>query len=270
MVESRVPIITLTTDFGNTDHYVASIKGAILSAMTSVQIVDVTHDVPPHDIAAAAQIVKDVFPAFPPRTVHVVVVDPGVGTARRPVIVSSDNQYFVGPDNGVFTLIYESEQFTGAVHVTATHYMTPDPSATFHGRDVFAPVAAQLARGLGMENFGDPIEDAVRVDLPKPRVTPEGMVKATVIQIDRFGNVITNLSRASLDALMTKLGRTGLRGGVGGTAITETRATYADGSSGSPFFLFNSSSRLEIAAHEARACDMLSLKRGDSVDVHIV
>ena len=270
MPEARVPIITLTTDFGTADHYVASIRGAILSVSTQVQIVDISHEVPAHDVTYAAHLVRDAAAAFPLRTVHLVVVDPGVGTARRPIIAAANNQFFVGPDNGVFSLIYESEDFTGAVHITATHYMGPDPSPTFHGRDIFAPVAAQLARGLGMENFGDPIEDAVRIETLKPRVTAEGLVKAAVLHIDRFGNVITNLSRVSLDALMQKFGRSQLRGGVGAAAITEMRTTYGEGPAGAPFFLFNSTGQLEIASHETRACDILGLKAGDSVDIHLV
>jgi len=271
MPEARIPIITLTTDFGIADHYAASLRGAILSATPGVQIVDITHEIPPHDIVSAAHTIRNASAAFPPRTVHLVVVDPGVGTARRPVIVSADNQYFVGPDNGVFTLIYESENFSGVVHVTATHYFrTQEPSPTFHGRDVFAPVAAQLARGVGMENFGDPIEDAVRIDLPKPKVTQEGHVHATVIHVDRFGNCVTNLSRAALDALMQRLGKSQLRGGVAGSAVTELRTTYAEGPGGVPFFLFNSSNYLEIASHEARAADMLGLKTGDALDIHLV
>lgn len=270
MAETRMPIITLTTDFGLTDHYVASIKGAILEATTQVQIVDITHDIPPHDILAAAQVIRDVARSFPPRTVHLVVVDPGVGTARRPIIASAENQYFLGPDNGVFSLIFESSDFSGAVHVTATHYMKPDPSPTFHGRDIFAPVAAQLARGLGMENFGEAIEDAVRIEPPRPKVTAEGLIRATVLRIDRFGNVITNLSRASIDALLQKFGKSQLRGGVGAAAIAEMRNTYAEGPGGTAFFLFNSTGQLEIAAHEARASDLLKLKAGDALDIHLV
>jgi S-adenosylmethionine hydrolase len=270
MPDTRVPIITLTTDFGNADHYVASIKGAVLSVSTQVHIVDVSHEVPPHDIAYAAQLVREASKVFPPRTVHIVVVDPGVGTARRPIIAAAENQIFVGPDNGVFSLIYESDDFNGAVHITATHYMRPDPSPTFHGRDIFAPVAAQLARGLGMENFGEAIEDAVRVEMPKPRVTGEGLVKATALHVDRFGNVVTNLTRGSLQALMDKLGRSNLKGGVGAAAISGLRTTYAEGLPGAPFFLFNSTGRLEIAVNQARASDILGLKAGDAVDIHIV
>jgi len=268
--ETRVPIITLTTDFGLTDHYVASIKGAILSVSTQIQIVDISHDVPPHDIAYAARLVREASTAFPVRSIHLVVVDPGVGTARRPIIAAAENQMYVGPDNGVFSLIYESDDFNGAVHITATHYMRSNPSPTFQARDIFAPVAAQLARGLGMENFGEPIEDAVRIEMPKPRVTGEGVVKATVLHIDRFGNVITNLTLGSLQALMEKLGKSNLRGGVGATAITGLRTTYAEGPAGAPFFLYNSTGHLEIAANQARASEILGLKSGDAVDVHIV
>ena len=270
MAEQRVPIITLTTDFGTRDHYVSSLKAAILSVTTQVQIVDVTHEVPAHDIGAAAYMIRSAYAAFPPRTTHLVVVDPGVGTSRRPIILSADNHYFVGPDNGVFTLIYESDVPARVFQITAEHYMSPSPSPTFHGRDIFAPVAAHVSRGLGIENFGDPVEDPVKIDLPRPKVTQEGLVRATVIFVDRFGNVVTNVTRTALEALMQKLGRTQIRGGVGGAAITETRATYAEGPGGTPFFLFNSSDYLEVAAHEARASDLLGLKPGDTVEIHLV
>src|SRR5262245_9074762 len=144
MAEPRLPIITLTTDFGTADSCVAEMKGVILSQTTNVQIVDATHEIPAHDITAAAYFVRAISAVYPPRTVHLVVVDPGVGTERRPIAVSSANQLFVGPDNGVFTLLYEPDVFSKAVHITAEHYyLRTEPSPTFHGRDVFAPVAAQ-------------------------------------------------------------------------------------------------------------------------------
>lgn len=270
MPEQRIPIITLTTDFGSADHYVSSIKAAILSVTTNVHLVDVTHDVPAHDVVAGGFTLRAAYPAFPPRTIHLVVVDPGVGTERRPIIVSADNHYFVGPDNGIFSGLYESDPAARIIHITAAHYLRENPSPTFHGRDVFSPVAAQMSRGLGMENFGDFIEDPVRVDLPRPKVTPEGHLKATVILIDRFGNAVTNVTRGALEALMQKLGRSRIHGGTPRAAVTELRRTYADGPSGSVFFLFNSSDHLEIAASQGRASDLLGLKPGDAVEVNLV
>jgi S-adenosylmethionine hydrolase len=267
--ETRVPIITLTTDFGAADAYVASMKGAILAVTTQVQIVDITHEVPPHDVAAAAYLLRPATAAFPQRSIHLVVVDPGVGTARRPLVVAAENQYYVGPDNGVFSLLYEADPAARVIHITASHYISESPSPTFHGRDVFAPVAAHVARGLDISNLGDPVEDPVKIDLPRPKVTQEGTIRATVIHVDRFGNVITNVTRAALEALMQKLGKSQVRGGGAQSAVAGMRTTYADGPPGVPFFLYNSSNLLEIAAHQARASDLLKLKAGDGVEVSL-
>lgn len=270
MAETRTPIITLTTDFGTADPYVASIKAAIYEVTTQVHIVDITHDVPPHDIAGAAYQIRAAAPLFPARTVHIVVVDPGVGSERRPIVVSSSLQYFVGPDNGVFSLIYEGDPTARTHHITATHYFRAKPSATFHGRDVFAPIAGQIIRGIAVENFGEPVEDPVRIELPKPKITAEGRVRATVIYVDRFGNVITNLTRAALDALMERLGRKQVRGAGAAASVVEMRRAYAEGPAGTPFFLFNSNNDLEIAVREARAADVLGLKLGDAVEIHLI
>jgi S-adenosylmethionine hydrolase len=267
--ETRVPIITLTTDFGISDHYVSQIKGVILSQISQVNLVDVSHDIPAHDIVSAAFTIRATCHVFPPRTVHLVVVDPGVGTERRPIAVASSNHYFVGPDNGVFTLVYESDPNCRVYHITADHYFRENPSPTFHGRDIFAPVAGQLARGIGVENFGDPIEDPVKIDLPRPKVTGEGRVSATIIQVDRFGNLVTNVTQSALNALLQKTGKSRVKGSGNLAAVTETRKTYGEGAAGTPFFLFNSNNHLEIASRDARASEILQIEAGDRVEVDL-
>ena len=269
MPDPRRPVLTLTTDFGTADHYAAQIKGAILEVSTEFCIVDITHEVPAHDIVSGAFTIRAAAPAFPTRTVHIVVVDPGVGTSRRPVIVSALEHYFVGPDNGVFTLLYEADPAHRVYEISATHYLRETTSPTFHGRDIFAPAAAHLAKGIGIENFGEPVEDAVKVDLPRPKVAADGRVRANVIQVDRFGNVITNVTRAAFDALLKKTGRSGLKGAGAATAVTGMRNTYAEGGPGTPFFLFNSSNSLEIAMLQGRAADALGLKAGDTVEMEL-
>ncbi len=270
MPEPRWPVLTLTTDFGTADHYAAQIKGAILQVSTQIVVVDITHEIPPRDIAAAAFTIRNAIMAFPTRSVHVVVVDPGVGTARRPIVVSSLEHYFVGPDNGVFTLLYEADPASKVYHITASHYFREDASPTFHGRDVFAPAAAHLARGIGIENFGDLVEDPVKIDVPRPKVTAEGRVRASVIHVDRFGNLITNVTRGALEGLLRKTGKSGLRGAGAAASVTETRTTYAEGPPGPPFFLFNSANHLEIAARESNAAAALGLKPGDVVEMDLV
>jgi len=264
-----MPIITLTTDFGTADHYVSSVKAAILSVTSHVQIVDVTHEVPAHDLISAGFIVKDAYRAFPPRTVHIVVVDPGVGMARKPIVVASDNHYFVGPDNGVFSQVYDLDPTFKVHEITATHYMRENPSPTFHGRDIFAPSAAQLARGIELENFGDQVTDPVKIEIPRPKVTAEGQIRATVIRVDRFGNLVTNVTQSALANLMQKLSKPNVRGAGKAASASELHATYGEAPEGGACLLYNSAGYLEIAANKARASEALGLKAGDPLELEL-
>lgn len=270
MPEIRLPVITLTTDFGSTDHYVGAVKAAILSVSTTVVIVDITHEIPRHDIIEAGWVLRNAFTTFPNRTVHVAVADPGVGTQRRPIVVSAQNHIFVGPDNGIFSFLYDTDQPARVHTITATHYMREKVSDTFHARDIFGPVAAHLARGADPANFGEPIEDFVRLEMPRPTVTPEGLVRAAVAHIDRFGNVILNVTRASAEALMARTGAAGMAATVNGVHVTHLCKTYGDGPEKTPFALFNSSDFFEIACNQGRAVDLLKVKRGDQVDLRLV
>jgi len=151
-----LPVITLLTDFGTADYFVGAVKGAILSVNPQAVIADITHEIPPQDVEAAAFTLLAAYPTFPPQTIHVAVVDPGVGSERRPIVVKAGTQFFVGPDNGIFTYIYDREPSHRVVHVTSDRYFRSSVSATFHGRDVFAPVAAHLARGVALGSSGPP------------------------------------------------------------------------------------------------------------------
>ena len=270
MAETRLPIITLTTDFGAADHYVGAVKAAILSVSTSIAIVDITHEVSQHDIMEAGWILSNAFAVFPPRTIHVAVADPGVGTARRPIVVSARNHIFVGPDNGIFSFLYDSDPPAKVHAITATHYMRPQVSDTFHARDIFGPVAAHLARGADAANVGELIEDFVQLDLPRPTVTPEALVRAAVAHVDRFGNVILNVTRAAVEALMTRTGASAVVVMLNGVRVTHLCRTYGEGPEQTPFLLFNSSDLLEIACNQARAVDLLRVRRGDPVDLTLV
>lgn len=188
------PIITLTTDFGYKDPFVGIMKGVILSINPFVNIVDITHGISPQNILEAAIMIEMSFKSFPYKTIHVVVVDPGVGSARRPILVITDHYYFVGPDNGVFSLIYRLKNETfSVIHITSEHYFMPEISSTFHGRDIFAPVAAWLSRGIEYSKFGDPINDYVCIHFPEPVVLNENTAEGEVIYIDCFGNAVTNI-----------------------------------------------------------------------------
>jgi S-adenosylmethionine hydrolase len=192
------PIITLTTDFGTNDHLVGSMKGVILNINPAARIVDINHHVAPFDILDGALAIANAYKYFPPRTIHVVVVDPGVGTERRPILVSGEKQYFVAPDNGVLSMIFEREPCT-VRHITAEHYFLNPVSPTFHGRDVFSPTAAWLAKAFQTEAFGEEITDYVKFTMPKAK--PAGQaIKGVVLRVDAFGNLMTNLTTEDVPA----------------------------------------------------------------------
>jgi S-adenosyl-L-methionine hydrolase (adenosine-forming) len=268
-------IVTLLTDFGTADYFVGAMKGAVLSLNPAAQVVDLTHEVPAHDVAAGAFTLAAAFETFPAGTVHVAVVDPGVGSMRRAVVVEGGGQFFVGPDNGIFGLVYERLGDFRVYHVTNQSYFRPQPSQTFHGRDVFAPVAGALSKGIAPAAFGPHIEDFVRLALAHPLRLPDGTLDAAVIQIDRFGNCVTNISPRDL----TDGERAGAaRFLVGGREIGRVRRFYAeceiaeDGSSeaagaGEPFVIWGSAGLLEISVNRDSAARVLGVGRGARVVV---
>jgi S-adenosylmethionine hydrolase len=197
------PIITLTTDFGSRDPFVGIMKGIILSINPLADIVDITHDISPQNIVEAAFAIEMSFASFPSKTIHVVVVDPGVGSARRPILAITDHHYFVGPDNGVFSQIYTLSETLTVIHITAEHYFLPHRGPTFHGRDIFAPVAAWLSKGINVSNFGNPVTDYVNTPVPVPVMPTKNTIEGKIIYIDRFGNVITNIQKQKIDNLFS-------------------------------------------------------------------
>jgi S-adenosyl-L-methionine hydrolase (adenosine-forming) len=197
-MENR-PIITLTSDFGYKDPFVGIMKGVITAINPSAVVLDITHEINPQNIIEAAFTIGTSFAFFPHNTIHVVIVDPGVGSPRRPILVAADYNYFVGPDNGIFSRIYSlSESFT-VINITAEHYFLPGKSSTFHGRDVFAPVAGWLSKGINITKFGDPVTDYVTIQMPEPIASSGNMIEGEVIYIDHFGNVITNVPAEKID-----------------------------------------------------------------------
>ncbi|HEY3067641.1 MAG TPA: SAM-dependent chlorinase/fluorinase [Methylomirabilota bacterium] len=252
-------VITLTTDFGLRDPYVAELKGTILGINPDVQLVDVSHDVDPHDITEAALTVEAAAPRFPPGTIHVAVVDPGVGTARRGLVVTAGGHVFVGPDNGLFTACFGRAGWR-AVELTAPEYRAAVVSRTFHGRDVFAPAAAHLSLGVDPARFGPGVDDPVRLTWPDVRALPDA-VAGTVLHVDRFGNLITSIHRDTVESL-----------GAGVTVRVARRllplvGTYGDLPPGAPGALVGSRDRLEIAVREGSAAGLLGAGRGTSVMV---
>ncbi len=188
------PTVTLTTDFGTNDHFVGAMKGVILEIVPDAQIVDISHAVQPFDVLDGALTISQAYSYFPSSTVHLVVVDPGVGTARRPIIAISDKYYFVAPDNGVLSLVYAQEERMHVRHISSDHYFLQPVSNTFHARDIFAPVAAYLAKQVDSHKFGDEIQDFTRFAAPKPKVVDANRMRAVILKVDRFGNLITNIT----------------------------------------------------------------------------
>jgi hypothetical protein len=254
------PIITLTTDFGNQDYYVGAMKGAILEINPNVVLVDISHQVPAHDLLGGAFTIRACYYDFPLHTIHLVVVDPGVGSKRRPILVKTENYYFVGPDNGVFSFIYECENIVNVWHLEASHYFRPAVSLTFHGRDIFAPVAGHLSKIMSGDEFGTPIEDFARIPIPKPQVQGRQM-KGFVLLADRFGNLITNIELAELTAFMQAQGLKRFQLSIGGKAVGPIARTYAEGQ-GETFAVPGSSGYLEVAANQKSAERILNAQRG--------
>lgn len=238
--------ITLLTDFGTADYFVGAVKGAILSVNPSVIIVDLTHEIPAQDVEAGAFMLFAAYKTFPRGTIHVAVVDPGVGSSRRPIVVSANDQFFVGPDNGIFSYICAHRTF----HVTAEKYFRPDPSSTFHGRDIFAPVAAALSAGVAPEQFGPEISDEVRL--------PSLETPLRIIHIDRFGNCVTNIGRETF---------TGKSLSINGRTISAVRKFYGESSEEELFAIWGSAGFLEISVNGGSAARILGAKRGDTINL---
>jgi S-adenosylmethionine hydrolase len=253
-------IITLTTDFGLRDAYVAEMKGAILgivrSAGRAVDFVDVTHEVARHDVTEGALALEAAAPWFPPSTVHVAVVDPGVGTARRGLALQAAGHVFIGPDNGLFTP-FLAEQGWAAFELHAAEYRLASVSPTFHGRDVFAPAAAHVALGVEPRRLGPAVTDPVRLPWPEARDLA-GAIAGAVVHVDRFGNLVTSIRAASIERLRAMTVR------IAGRPV-EVVTTYGELSPGRPGALIGSSGRLEIAVREGSAATLLRARRGTRV-----
>jgi S-adenosylmethionine hydrolase len=258
-------IISLITDFGDNSHYVGTMKGAILSVNPDTTIVDISHGISPHNILEGALALKAAYSYFPYRTTHVVVVDPGVGGPRRPLLVTSERYLFVGPDNGVLSLVMDEIEAYTCYHLTAAHYFRADVSPVFHGRDIFGPVAGWLTRGIRYEHLGDPVDDPVRIAFPKVAVS-DGQVEGEVIHGDRFGNLITSIAGRDLESLPGSGAfrcRVGASSGVTVPVVTH----YGLVGKGSLCALIGSSGFLEVAVNQGRAADIPGARPGLRVAV---
>ncbi len=244
------PVIALLTDFGLRDPYVGAMKGAILSACPEVTLVDLLHDVPAYDVAAGALALDAAYRHFPGGTVFVAVVDPGVGSERRPIAIGAGGWFFVGPDNGIFTFVLDAHP-SARVHLLANPCLFREPaSPVFHGRDLFGPAAGRLAGGLPLDQVGPLVADPRRVEQP-PKVRTEAGWEGAVVHVDRFGNLTTNILEADLRQLAGR-GLEALEVGLGGRWLPLVRS-YSDVEVGEPCALIGSTGRLEVAVHRGRA-----------------
>ncbi len=256
-------LITLTTDFGLEGEYVGALKGVIVSVNPACRIIDITHRIAPQNILQAAFVLKGVYRYYPQGTIHLAVVDPGVGTRRKPVIIKKDGHIFVGPDNGIFTLILKGKGKSEGVEITAEKYFLTPLSSTFHGRDLFAPVAAHLSRGEDLKNFGPRLKDFVRIEWPHPEMK-RGRISGKILWADGFGNLITNIDRNEYAALLA--GKPiSIKGP--GWEIQRLIRTYGEARTGQPIALFGSSDLLEIAVSGGDARQTLGFRPGDRIEV---
>jgi S-adenosylmethionine hydrolase len=260
------PIVTLTTDFGLSDHFVGTMKGVILDIVPEADIIDICHSIQAFDILDAALTVAQAYSYFPASTVHLVVVDPGVGTARRPLVVGADKYRFVAPDNGVLSLVYNREERLRVHHVTSEHYFLQPVSKTFHGRDVFAPVAAYLAKGVDLAKFGEPISDFLRLGAPKPRLLEGNTLGGVVLKVDHFGNLVTNITPLDAPGLF-RLDKQPFKIRIGKAEITEIKSTYEEGERGQLFGILGSMGYLEIVASRGSAAQLAGATRGSEVQI---
>ena len=257
------PVITLTTDFGTSDHFVGVMKGVILGICPEAAIVDISHEVAPFQIQQGAFLIAQAWRWFPKGSVHVVIVDPGVGSSRRPVLMEAGGHRFIAPDNGVLAMVANNVEKLAVREITNTKLWLPAVSRTFHGRDVFAPSAAHLAAGRRPASFGKVIDDYHKSDFCKPQRTGRRIWSGAVLHVDRFGNLIANFHLRDFPDIRKRPFTL-----TAGTAVIEVLlGTYADASPGEIFALEGSSGFVEISARESSAARALGLTSGSPLEL---
>lgn len=260
-------IVTLTTDFGTGDYACGLLHGVIWNIYPEAKIIDLSHDVPRHDVLAGALLLARSCFYFSPGSVHVAVVDPGVGTSRRPVAAKMGNQYFVGPDNGVFSLVahkaLQANQPVSFYHLNNPAYWLPSVSNIFHGRDIFSPAAAHLAAGVPIDQMGSPISDPIHLDIPSPEVEDWGWV-GQVIHIDHFGNLATNIHKDLL------AGMGPVRIAVKDQVINRLSYAFGNSSSGELTALIDSAGALSICVANGSAAELLHVNVGERIEIYPV
>lgn len=254
------PVLTLTTDFGLADHYVGAMKGVILGICPRAQVVDISHLVSPYAIAEGAFTIAQAYRSFPRGTVHVVVVDPGVGSERRPILMEAAGQHFVAPDNGVLGMVFAREKHKVRVISNARYFRRP-VSRTFHGRDIFAPVAAHVAAGVAASRLGKVIADYVRATFEKPRQTGPRKWSGEILKVDRFGNVVTNFEAGNFPALQELA--------IGRTKARRLVRSYAEAPAGELVVIAGSSGYLEVSLNQGSAAEKIGCRAGGTCQIRV-
>lgn len=255
-------LITLTTDFGQTDHFTGTMKGVILGINPMATIVDITHEVKPFEITEGAFVIAQAYRHFPRKTIHVVVVDPGVGTSRRPILAEAGGQYFIGPDNGVFSLVLAREKHRVRT-ITSERYFHHPVSRTFHGRDIFAPAAAHLGTGVAPARFGRLITDYLRASFEKPARTGKRVWTGAILKVDHFGNLITNFHTEEFPDLATRP----FEMAAGLVKVRRMALNYSEGEPGELVVIIGSSGYLEVAGNQMSASRKLGCGTGAPVEL---
>lgn len=259
-------LITLTSDFGLRDPFVGMMKGVIHTINDEVTIVDISHGIDNQDIFAGAFIISHSYNYFPKMTIHLVVVDPGVGTGRRPILVKAYDHYFIGPDNGVLSLIISGDSHAVVYEITEERYFLRSIGNTFHGRDIFAPVAGWLSKGCEPDHFGHIISDYVSVDIPKPSYDKD-ILKGEIIYIDRFGNLFTNISYSDIAEQRQRIYDAAMTIWLKGHEIL-LKKCYAEAKVGETAAVINSFGLLELYSFMGNAAKKVHAKKGDKVSLY--
>jgi S-adenosylmethionine hydrolase len=253
-------ILTLTTDFGKNGSYVGAVKGVLLMINPRIKIIDITHEISCFNILEGALVLNSSYLFFPKGTIHLAVVDPGVGGKRKGILIQTDNHYFIGPDNGLFSFIFEKEKIRGIFDLTNSKYFLNKPSTTFQARDVFAPVSAYLSLGVDPKEFGTMTKECYKFKLPQP-VYKNDHITGEIIYIDRFGNLVSNInSNLVKEEKMVQLK-------IGNKKLGHLRNYYAEVKEGEIIALVGSNNLLEIAVNQGNAQKILKAKIGDKITI---
>jgi len=260
------PVITLTTDFGYKDPFVGIIKGVILKINPAAKVFDITHGISPQNIFEASLVLEISYNAFPHDTIHVAIVDPGVGSSRRPILAVTENYFFIGPDNGIFSRIFALAERLTVFHITAEHYFLKQDGSTFQGKDIFAPIAGSLSKGVDISHFGDPITDFKKLSIPSPQLTGKNVIDGEVVYIDRFGNTMTNIPKEKISEMTGSNSENKIKVLIKGKEIP-FKTYYAEVKDTGLYALINSFGYLELFVRNGNASRSFGIKTGDKVGV---